>query len=51
MFGSDWPVCLLATTYRKWFESLNNLIGQLSAAEKDRVLGVTAIEVYDLRDG
>jgi L-fuconolactonase len=51
MFGSDWPVCLLATTYRKWFESLKHLIGQFSAAEKDRVLGATAIEVYHLRDG
>lgn len=50
MFGSDWPVCLVATTYRRWFESFNRLIGQLSATEKDRVLGATAIEVYHLQD-
>lgn len=50
MFGSDWPVCLLATTYRRGVESVEHLISQLSATEKDRVLGATAIEVYNLQD-
>jgi L-fuconolactonase len=50
MFGSDWPVCLLATTYQKWFECLTRMIGQLSMAEKDRVMGTTAIDVYHLQN-
>ncbi|HEV7219506.1 MAG: amidohydrolase family protein [Terriglobales bacterium] len=50
MFGSDWPVCLLATTYRKWFESFSRLIDQLSATEKAQVMGDTAIKVYHLQD-
>lgn len=50
MFGSDWPVCLLATTYQKWFECLTGLIEQLSAAEKDRLMGTNAIDVYQLQN-
>jgi L-fuconolactonase len=49
MAGSDWPVCLLASTYRKWIDTLQSLVGGLSAAEQDRILGGTATEVYRLR--
>jgi L-fuconolactonase len=49
MTGSDWPVCLLASTYRKWVDTLQTLVGGLSAAEQDRILGGTANEVYRLR--
>jgi L-fuconolactonase len=48
MVGSDWPVCLLATTYGKWFETVDRLMGSLSATEKERILGGTAIEAYRL---
>jgi L-fuconolactonase len=50
MVGSDWPVCLLATTYRGWFDTVGRLIGSLSVVEKERILGGTAIEVYQLHD-
>jgi len=50
MTGSDWPVCLLATTYGEWFDTVGRLIGSLSATEKERILGGTAIEVYRLHD-
>jgi L-fucono-1,5-lactonase len=50
MVGSDWPVCLLATTYGKWFETVDRLIVSLSATEKARILGGTATEVYRLHD-
>jgi L-fuconolactonase len=50
MVGSDWPVCLLATTYGKWFEAVDRLILSLSASEKARILGGTATEVYRLHD-
>jgi L-fuconolactonase len=49
MAGSDWPVCLLASKYRKWVDTLQALIDRLSVAEQDRVLGGTATEVYRLR--
>jgi len=50
MVGSDWPVCLLATTYARWYEAVSHLIGSLSATEKERILGGTATEVYRLHD-
>ena len=48
MFGSDWPVCLVATTYSAWFHLVEKKIAQLSAAERDRILGGTAVEAYKL---
>ena len=48
MFGSDWPVCLVATSYSRWFKLGSMQIGQLSPPEQDRVLGGTAIEAYKL---
>ena len=48
MFGSDWPVCLLACGYERWFEIVSRFIGRLSSAEQERILGGTAAEVYRL---
>jgi L-fuconolactonase len=48
MFGSDWPVCLLATSYAKWYEVVSRFCGELSVDEQNRVLGGTAIDVYRL---
>ena len=50
MVGSDWPVCLLATTYGEWFAAVDRMILSLSATEKARILGGTATEVYRLHD-
>ena len=49
MVGSDWPVCLLACTYRKWFEVLGELLKELSGAEQESIFGGVATEVYSLR--
>jgi len=48
MFGSDWPVCLVASSYGKWFEIVSRRIEGLSSDEKERVLGGTAREAYKL---
>lgn len=48
MAGSDWPVCLLASPYGKWFEVLNELLSNLSQSEQDQILGTTSRRVYDL---
>jgi L-fuconolactonase len=48
MAGSDWPVCLLATSYSGWFETLAAFLGKLAVAETERILGGTASEVYRL---
>ena len=48
MYGSDWPVCLTAVDYARWFELVAGFAARLSADERDRVLGGTAIEAYRL---
>ena len=48
MFGSDWPVCLVAASYARWFEFVQSCTASLSASERDRVLGETAAKVYRL---
>lgn len=48
MFGSDWPVCLVACGYARWHGLVSGWISKLSAAEQDRILGGTAIEAYKL---
>lgn len=48
MFGSDWPVCLVACPYGRWVEVIKRRIGQLSETEQQRILGETAIEAYKL---
>jgi L-fuconolactonase len=48
MFGSDWPVCLVASPYGRWLDIVKRHIQELSAPEQERVLGGTAIEAYKL---
>jgi L-fuconolactonase len=48
MFGSDWPVCLLADDYaRVWDETVDALDG-VSESARDAILGRTAASVYGL---
>lgn len=48
LFGSDWPVCTLATGYLRWAETIASWAAGLSGVERDRILGGTALEVYRL---
>jgi L-fuconolactonase len=48
MFGSDWPVSLLACTYQKWIEVVERSTASLSVSERDRLFGGTAKEAYRL---
>jgi L-fuconolactonase len=48
MFGSDWPVCRLACDYSRWLRTIERLIAPLSDAERNRLLGGTAEEAYQL---
>ena len=50
LFGSDWPVCTLATSYVRWAETIAGWAGALSAEERERILGGTALEVYRLSE-
>ncbi len=48
MFGSDWPVCLVACGYGRWHDIVCRFVSELSDAEQQRVLGGTAAEAYSL---
>jgi L-fuconolactonase len=49
IFGSDWPVCLLACTYGRWFDTVHEFVAELSGAERELILGEVASEVYSLK--
>ena len=49
MFGTDWPVCLLRTSYAEWAKTIRNLASALSPHERDAVLGGNAIRAYGIR--
>jgi L-fuconolactonase len=48
MFGSDWPVCRVASDYGEWKDVLTAYLGQFSVDELSRVMGGTASEFYNL---
>ena len=48
MFGSDWPVAVLAGDYAKVWDETNKAIADLSDADKDALLGGTANSFYSL---
>lgn len=48
IFGSDWPVILLGSSYKRWVDVLQRCISHLSEYEQERIFGKTATEVYRL---
>jgi L-fuconolactonase len=48
MYGSDWPVCLLAATYGEQIELVRNYISTLTSAEQEAIMGKNAIGFYNL---
>ncbi|NUT96623.1 MAG: amidohydrolase family protein [Saccharothrix sp.] len=48
MFGSDWPVCLLAASYGEVVDAARELAGELTPDERERLFAGTAVEVYGL---
>ena len=50
MFGSDWPVCLLAATYEQVLESLQSLLAELSYEDRKRIFAENAEDFYHLHE-
>lgn len=48
--GSDWPVCTLAVTYRRWWQVLREMVSGLSGSEQAMILGRNAERVYGLSE-
>jgi L-fuconolactonase len=49
MFGSDWPVCLLAASYPQVVEIVERWAERLSVDERDAIWGETARRIYGLQ--
>ena len=49
MFGSDWPVCLLAASYDQVLDSFQSLLQDLNEQERARIFDDNASEFYQLR--
>lgn len=49
MFGSDWPVCLLAGTYARVVDLIERYAEQLSTPDRDALFGGTATRFYGLK--
>ena len=47
--GSDWPVCLVACSYERWWHVLREYFAEFSDAERAQVFGGNAIQVYNLQ--
>lgn len=50
LFGSDWPVCLLAASYAQVCGLIEQYISQLTLNEKEKLLGLNAQRFYHLND-
>jgi L-fuconolactonase len=50
MFGSDWPVCLLAGQYTEVIHAIESYIESFSASEKAKIMGENAIRFYKLSE-
>ncbi|MEP6683752.1 MAG: amidohydrolase family protein [Parafilimonas sp.] len=48
MFGSDWPVCLVAASYKKVLQIVKDYFFSFSADEQNDIFSNNAIAFYDL---
>lgn len=48
MFGSDWPVLTLASSYGRWIDTVAHMLARLSDGEAQNVMHGTAERVYGL---
>jgi L-fuconolactonase len=49
MFGSDWPVCLLAATYRQVKQLIEEYVKGFSQSDKEGIFGGNAARFYGLK--
>lgn len=51
MYGSDWPVLTLASSYSRWVDAFRSMIGPLSREEQEEICQGTARRAYRLSSG
>jgi L-fuconolactonase len=48
IYGSDWPVCLLAASYEEQLQIVQEYISKLSESEQEKIMGGNCIKFYNL---
>ena len=48
MFGSDWPVCLVAASFREMLDIVKDYFSSFTKQEQDKFFGGNAINFYNL---
>ena len=48
MAGSDWPVCLMGTSYMGWWEFLRSYFAKFSEEERASIFAGCAMKTYGL---
>jgi L-fuconolactonase len=48
MYGSDWPVCLLAADYARQYAIVADYVAQYAAADADKIFGYNAAIFYKI---
>lgn len=48
MFGSDWPVCLVAAQYKDLINIVSEYTSSFSKDEQEKLFGGNAVKFYDL---
>jgi L-fuconolactonase len=48
MYGSDWPVCLVAGSYERVIGALRALLAEQTDDEREQIFGRSAIQAYQL---
>ncbi len=49
MFGSDWPVCLVAASYKRTIDVVKDYFKTFSKEEQEKIFGQNAIRFYQLK--
>jgi L-fuconolactonase len=48
IYGSDWPVCLVAASYKNQLAIVENYLASFSESERNDVMGKNAVRFYNL---
>lgn len=48
LFGSDWPVCMVATTYTNWVNLVRKNIASYTETEQVKIMGENTARIYQL---
>lgn len=48
IYGSDWPVCLLAAEYKEVLAIVENYVKNFSSDDQNKIFGENAVRIYNL---